>query len=125
MNWTPGPWIAGRADMISEDPCGVRFKAIYADDPRGGIHRPTGEPLPLAVARAIDDRNLIDEQTDGIDADELLANARLISAAPDLAEAVERFLSEWRAERGHATFAMIEAMEEMERALAKAKGTKE
>lgn len=63
---TPGPWKAGRADMISYDGAtGEPFKNVYAVDPRGGIHKPTGEPLPYEVARGL--------------GDECLENARLIA----------------------------------------------
>lgn len=62
---TPGPWRAGRADMVSFDGTGAAFKNVYVDDPRGGEH--LGQQLPYTVARG--------------EGDECLANAAFIARA--------------------------------------------
>jgi hypothetical protein len=67
---TPGPWRAGRADMVSYDGAGGGpFKNVYCDDPRGGVHHVTGDVLPYTVARGEGDK------------DECRHNAAFIAAA--------------------------------------------
>ncbi len=65
----------------------VGFKNIYTDDPRGGVH--LGEPLPLTVAKAVDESALFaDAGAQALSDEEIHANAALIAAAPDLYEAL-------------------------------------
>lgn len=67
---TPGPWRAGRSDMVSYDGNGEGpWKAIYSVELEEGV----------CVARAFGDGS--DESC--------IANARLIASAPDLLEALE------------------------------------
>lgn len=93
---TPGPWEAGRMDTESYSADYGPWKAVYAEDPRGGVHKPTGELLPYQVARG--------------DGDECRANATLIAAlrnaAPALIAEVRRLredVGRWEriAERDH------------------------
>jgi hypothetical protein len=95
---TPGEWRAGRADMVSSDFSGEGcWKSVYVDDDRAGIHKPTGEKLPLTVAKGISEPG---------DSDEAIANAQLIAWArnnlPRLLDGLERY-------QGGALDAMIEA----------------
>jgi hypothetical protein len=80
-NHTPGPWHPGREDGQSFDAStGQPFSSVYADDKRGGRH--LGHALPLTIALV---------QGENIGRGEEKANARLISAAPelfDLAQAI-------------------------------------
>lgn len=79
---TPGPWKTGREDMQSyEGLTGQPFWSVYAQDPRAGVH--LGTPLPLLIARL---PGAEIEQAEG------RANAKLIAAAPELAEALENTL---------------------------------
>jgi hypothetical protein len=86
MKHTPGPWRAGRSDMDSEcGGCGMMFKNIYCDDVRGGFHKPTMQPLPLTIGKAVIERiggSAIEELP--ITHAELHANAILMAAAPVL-----------------------------------------
>lgn len=89
--FTPGPWRSGRQDMLTvsnlqED--GLPWsKSVYATDTRGGKHF-TGDPLPITVAVAY-----------GFD-DEVLANARLIAAAPEMFAMIDLFARSLEFERG-------------------------
>lgn len=107
--FTPGPWHPGRSDMLSYDASGtIPFKNIYADDPRGGTHKPTNRALPLTVAKAVDESALYEESgAQPISVDELLANAALIGAAPEIYEAlagmvaIEEIVERLHKDRGH------------------------
>jgi hypothetical protein len=68
---TPGPWKAGRADMISyAADGGSAFKNVYADDPNGRWHM--GSLLPAVVARG----------EEGLEGEaKCIENAQLIAAA--------------------------------------------
>lgn len=79
---TPGEWRAGRMDTESFDAFGGGpYKAVYADDERGGVHPEFGDPLPYTVARG--------------EGDECLPNAALIAAMrnalPMLLDIAERY----------------------------------
>ncbi len=82
--------------MLSYDASGtIAFKNVYADDPRGGWHKPTNSPMPLTVAKAVDESALHEEcGSEPISVDELMANARLIAAAPELYETGRKLCSE-------------------------------
>src|SRR3990167_7565144 len=67
---TPGPWQAGRADMATVE-YGVDSKWIYADK----------KYIALASGNDVDTW------------DEVMANAHLIAAAPELLEACKKALS--------------------------------
>jgi hypothetical protein len=94
---TPGPWHAGRSDMMSYDASGtVAFKNVYADDERGGVH--LGDPMPLTVAKAVDESALYDGAgAKAIPDAEIMTNAALIALAPALAAEVIRLRAELEA----------------------------
>jgi len=75
---TPGSWRKGRDDMTTVDDRHGWSKAVYVDNPRGGVHKPTGEPLPFVVGVAY-----------GETEDEAHANAAMFAAAPDLLAAAK------------------------------------
>lgn len=84
---TPGEWRPGRPDMFNVqegDRSPKLGKSVYVDDSRGGFHHVTGARLPLTVAEAFGDTR-----------EEVMANARLIAAAPALFAAL-RAEQEWR-----------------------------
>jgi len=97
---TPGPWHAGRSDMMSYDASGtVAFKNVYADDERGGVH--LGDPMPLTVAKAVDESALYDGAgAKAIPDAEIMTNAALIALAPALAAEVIRLRAENERLRG-------------------------
>lgn len=70
---TQGQWRAGRPDTWSQDTTGRVFKNIYVDDPRGGIHKPTNEPLQLIIASA-------EAENEQVSIAEMQANAEFIAA---------------------------------------------
>jgi len=78
-----GPWRPGRQDMLSftmaEGEDAGPWKNIYGPQRE---HHPNipGETVPVAVARAY-----------GKTADQVLARARLIGAAPEMYELLHRF----------------------------------
>jgi hypothetical protein len=75
---TPGPWAAGRADM----------QTIVEGYPCKWIYGPDDSYLALASGRASDNW------------DEVMANARLIAAAPALLAFAERVLARWHSHDG-------------------------
>ncbi len=104
---TSGEWKCGRADMVSEDLGGTRFKAVYADAYKSGS--------PCAVARAVDEQR-------GMPDEELLANARLIAAAPKMLKAIEPIVARLKEVRActpkSARFASFQIDTELGEALA-------
>ncbi len=80
---TAGPWHRGRGDMVSYDASGtIPFKNVYADDRRGGWHKPTNSPLPLTIAKVVDESALFEESGGlPISIDELFDNAAFIAHA--------------------------------------------
>lgn len=103
---TPGPWQAGRPDMRTIVD-GVPSKWIYGPEVEGGDGY-----LAVASGRASSDW------------DEVMANARLIAAAPDLLAACETVLTKldyivnlWGAEGVTRTI-----QDQLRAAVAKAKG---
>lgn len=73
VSHTPGPWVAGSGDNDGRD-----FIAIEH------------ECFPLAEVRGTDDMSCIDEEDEPRIAAEMVANARLICAAPELLEALKK-----------------------------------
>lgn len=73
-NTTPGPWVAGRADVATVEH-GVDSKWVYA---ASGFH--------VALASGLATQSW----------DETMANARLIAAAPDLLDTVDALNAERR-----------------------------
>lgn len=72
---TPGPWRAGRYDMATIVD-GYDSKWIYSDAPAAAVTDDRREPRPRYVAVA--------SGSEVEDWDEVMANAYLIAAAPDL-----------------------------------------
>jgi hypothetical protein len=71
---TPGPWVAGSHDYSFEQRNDVGYIPIYTGDPdRGWIAEAKGNHV-----------------NDGMTAEEMTANARLIAAAPTMLETLER-----------------------------------
>ena len=99
---TPGPWRAGRSDMISQcGGCEVTYKNIYAEDVRGGFHKPTGTPMGVIVGRAVIDPVGAQHELP-LTERELLANAQLMAAAPELYDALTAMVAnESMAEAAH------------------------
>lgn len=102
---THGPWHAGRMDMISYDGGTGPYKNVYCDDDRGGIHKPTGEPLPYTVARGEGDQaecranaRLIAETRNALP--ELLRLARIGMAAGHEPDDDEPVTDDWLREQG-------------------------
>ena len=117
---TPGPWRSGRSDMMSYDASGtIAFKNIYADDPRGGTSR--GKPLSVTVAKAVEESALYaGVGARPLSGEEIIANARLIAAAPDLLAAAQKVLSHKRGEDDWLILAVH--CRDLEAAIAKATG---
>ena len=78
MTYTPGAWYKGRDGMTTLDDVHGWKKYIYVEDPRGGIHKPTGEPLPFVVGCGY-----------GETQEEAHANARMMAAAPEMLDALK------------------------------------
>ena len=96
---TPGPWQAGRPDM-STIVDGIASKWIYAGD----------QYVAIASGRI-----------QGV-WDEVMANARLIAAAPDMYEALEELLGPYDLTESGARKRYDAAIEKARAALAKARG---
>lgn len=108
---TSGPWRTGREDVQSYDgTTGQPFSSIYADDDRAGMH--LGHKLPLRVATV---------HGDHINQHEERANARLISAAPDLYEAA-KMLTAWVDSKSYAYAECARGWDSLRAAIAKAEG---
>lgn len=75
---TPGPWVAGRPDM----------QTLVDGYPSKWIYGPGDCYLAVASGRATDNW------------DEVMANARLIAAAPALKAVCERLLARWHTHDG-------------------------
>lgn len=72
---TPGPWEASTGENDGRD-----FITIEHDG------------FPLCEVRGTNDMSCIDEEQEPYIADEMVANAKLIAAAPDLLEACIEFV---------------------------------
>lgn len=108
MKHTPGPWRAGRPDMATIVD-GWDSKWIYADDHADPDNIEKTKHIAVASSRDVEDWS------------EVMANARLIAAAPELLEALEKFVVHMPS-KPHCTIGHLQAYDLAVRAIAKAKG---